>query len=178
MTAVIRSMDSLKGADAAEWQARVHLAAAFRLANRAGWNEGIANHFSMIVPGSTDRYLLNPRELHFSEITASNLIVVDEKGNRLAGHGQVRAVAFYLHGRLHKALPGAKCILHAHAPYSTAISLVRGGRHPFATLLRQNYELNECSIAGCRLQYGSIVLDSFGRFCRIRSTDSCQIDLH
>ena len=65
---------------------------------------------------------------HFSEITASNLIVVDEKGNRLAGHGQVRAVAFYLHGRLHKALPGAKCILHAHAPYSTAISLVRGGR--------------------------------------------------
>jgi ribulose-5-phosphate 4-epimerase/fuculose-1-phosphate aldolase len=128
MTAVIRSMDSLKGADAAEWQARVHLAAAFRLANRAGWNEGIANHFSMIVPGSTDRYLLNPRELHFSEITASNLIVVDEKGNRLAGHGQVRAVAFYLHGRLHKALPGAKCILHAHAPYSTAISLVRGGR--------------------------------------------------
>ena len=128
MTAVIRSMDSLKGADAAEWQARVHLAAAFRLANRAGWNKGIANHFSMIVPGSTDRYLLNPRELHFSEITASNLIVVDEKGNRLAGHGQVRAVAFYLHGRLHKALPGAKCILHAHAPYSTAISLVRGGR--------------------------------------------------
>ena len=95
MTAVIRSMDSLKGADAAEWQARVHLAAAFRLANRAGWNEGIANHFSMIVPGSTDRYLLNPRELHFSEITASNLIVVDEKGNRLAGHGQVRAVTHY-----------------------------------------------------------------------------------
>ena len=125
MTAVLRSLDRLHGADAAEWEARVHLAAAFRLANRAGWNEGIANHFSMIVPGSTDRYLLNPRELHFSEITASNLIVVDEKGNRLAGHGQVRAVAFYLHGRLHKALPGAKCIVHAHAPYSTAISLVK-----------------------------------------------------
>lgn len=128
MTAVVRSLATTSGADAAEWQARVHLAAAFRLANRLGWNEGIANHFSMILPGTTDRYLLNPRELHFSEINASNLIVVDEKGNKLSGYGQVRAVAFYLHGRLHRALPGAKCILHAHPPHATAISCVRGGR--------------------------------------------------
>lgn len=128
MSAVIRSLNTVSGADAAEWQARVHLAAAFRLANRLGWNEGIANHFSMIVPGTTDRFLLNPRELHFSEITASNLIVVDEKANKLSGYGQVRAVAFYLHGRLHQALPNAKCIIHAHAPYSTAISCVKGGR--------------------------------------------------
>jgi ribulose-5-phosphate 4-epimerase/fuculose-1-phosphate aldolase len=128
MTASIRPLNATRGADAAEWKARVELAAAFRLANRLGWNEGIANHFSMILPGTTDRFLLNPRELHFSEITASNLIVVDEKGNRLAGHGQVRAVAFYLHGRLHQALPAASCIIHAHAPYSTAISCVKGGR--------------------------------------------------
>jgi len=128
MTAAIRSINATHGADAAEWKARVELAAAFRLANRLGWNEGIANHFSMIVPGTTDRFLLNPRELHFSEITASNLIVVDATGNKLSGYGQVRAVAFYLHGRLHQALPSAACIIHAHAPYSTAISCVKGGR--------------------------------------------------
>ena len=127
MSATLRTVSNAPAADA-EWQARVELAAAFRLANRLGWNEGIANHFSMIVPGTTDRFLLNPRELHFSEITASSLIVVDEKGNKLAGQGQVRAVAFYLHGRLHRALPQAKCILHAHPPYATAISCVKGGR--------------------------------------------------
>ena len=128
MTAIVRSLSLSHGMDAAEWQARVHLAASFRLANRLGWNEGIANHFSMIMPGTTDRFLLNPRELHFSEITASNLIVVDEKANKLAGYGQVRAVAFYLHGRLHQALPNAKCVIHAHPPYATAISCVKGGR--------------------------------------------------
>jgi ribulose-5-phosphate 4-epimerase/fuculose-1-phosphate aldolase len=128
MTAVLRTVSTIHGTDAAEWEARVQLAASFRMANRLGWNEGIANHFSMVVPGATGRFLLNPRELHFSEITASNLIVVDENGNRLAGHGQVRAVAFYLHGRLHQALPHAKCIIHAHPPYATAISCVKGGR--------------------------------------------------
>ncbi len=128
MTASLHSISSSRGTDAAEWEARVDLAAAFRLANRLGWNEGIANHFSMIVPGATDRFLLNPRELHFGEITASNLIVVDAKGNKLAGEGQVRLVAFQLHGRLHQALPQAKCILHAHPPYATAIACVKGGR--------------------------------------------------
>ncbi len=128
MTAIIHSLSQSHGMDAAEWQARIQLAASFRLANRLGWNEGIANHFSMIVPGTTDRFLLNPRELHFSEITASNLIVVDEKANKLSGYGQVRAVAFYLHGRLHQALPHAQCVIHAHPPYATAISCVKGGR--------------------------------------------------
>ena len=128
MTAIIRSLGLSHGMDAAEWQARIQLAASFRLANRLGWNEGVANHFSMIVPGATDRFLLNPRELHFSEITASNLIVVDEKANKLSGYGQVRAVAFYLHGRLHRALPHAKCVIHAHPPYATAISCIKGGR--------------------------------------------------
>ncbi len=128
MTATIRSISPTRGTDAAEWEARVHLAAAFRIANRLGWNEGIANHFSMVIPGQPDRYLLNPRELHFREITASNLLVVDVNGNRLSGDGQVRAVAFNLHGRLHRAAPHAKCILHAHPPYATAISCVKGGR--------------------------------------------------
>jgi len=112
--------------ESAERQARIELAACFRLANRFGWNEGIANHFSVEI--APDRYLLNPYELHFREITASNLLVVDGEGKVHAGKGQVRSAAFYLHPRLHTLLPRAKAIIHAHPPYATAISCVKGGR--------------------------------------------------
>jgi ribulose-5-phosphate 4-epimerase/fuculose-1-phosphate aldolase len=112
--------------DAAERQARIELAACFRIANRLGWNEGIANHFSVQV--APDRYLLNPYELHFREITASNLLVVDGEGKVISGEGQVRSAAFYLHPRLHTLLPRAKAIIHAHPPYATAICCVKNGR--------------------------------------------------
>ena len=62
------------------WQARVDLAAAYRLAVRFGFHEGIDNHFTMMVPGSPDRFLLNAFGLHWSEVTASNLLVVDGTG--------------------------------------------------------------------------------------------------
>jgi ribulose-5-phosphate 4-epimerase/fuculose-1-phosphate aldolase len=61
------------------WQARIDLAAAYRLAVRFGFNEGIDNHFTLMVPGSRDRFLLNAFGLHWSEVTASNLLVVDAK---------------------------------------------------------------------------------------------------
>ncbi len=112
--------------DSAEWKARVELAATFRIANRLGWNEGIANHFSVQI--APDRYLLNPYELHFREITASNLLVVDGEGKVISGEGQVRRAAFFLHPRLHTLLPRAKAIIHAHPPYATAIACVKGGR--------------------------------------------------
>ena len=122
MTAVLK----LPQKDSAEWKARVELAATFRVANRLGWNEGIANHFSVQI--APDRYLLNPYELHFREITASNLLVVDGKGEVISGEGQVRRVAFYLHPRLHTLLPRATAIIHAHPPYATAMTCVKNGR--------------------------------------------------
>jgi ribulose-5-phosphate 4-epimerase/fuculose-1-phosphate aldolase len=143
MTAKIRSLTKVRSTgatDAAEWKARVELAAAFRIANRLGWNEGIANHFSMIVPGTTDRFLLNPYELHFREIKASNLIVVDAQGNKLAGEGQVRKVAFMLHGQIHLARKDAVCVLHAHPPYATAIAGVKGGRIGRSNAIAMGFE--------------------------------------
>lgn len=113
-------------AEQPETKSRVELAAAFRIANRLGWNEGIANHFSVQI--APDRYLLNPYELHFREITAANLLVVDGKGQVIAGEGQVRRAAFFLHPRLHTLLPRATAILHAHPPYATAICCIKGGR--------------------------------------------------
>lgn len=105
-------------------QARIDLAAAFRLATRIRANEGVANHFSLVVPGHDDRFLLNPRGLHFSEISASKLVVVDVDGRKIEGEGKVRPVAFYIHSRIHRANPRARCILHAHPPYATAFSLL------------------------------------------------------
>lgn len=109
-------------------QARVDLAAAFRLAARLGLNEGICNHFSMRVPGTEDRFLINAYGLHWSEITASNLIVVDDSGDQIEGEGEVELTAITLHTGIHKAHAGATCVLHTHMPYATAIACLDKGR--------------------------------------------------
>ena len=109
-------------------QARVDLAAAFRLAARLGLNEGICNHFSLRVPGSEDRFLINAYGLHWSEITASNLIVVDDSGNQIEGEGEVELTAITLHTGIHKAHPQATCVLHTHMPYATALACLDNGR--------------------------------------------------
>lgn len=105
---------------------RIDLAAAFRWAVRHGLNEGICNHFSMDVGG--DRFLVNPWGLHWSELTASNLLLADFDGKVLEGEGDIEPTAFYIHSRLHKACPQARVILHTHMPYATALTMVEGGR--------------------------------------------------
>ncbi len=114
------------------WQARVDLAAALRWAAKFELNEGVCNHFSLAVPGTEDRFLLNPQGLHWSEIKASDLIVVDAEGNVLEGNHTVEPTAFYIHSRIHLAKPEARCVLHTHMPYATALCLVEGGRLEWA----------------------------------------------
>ena len=114
--------------DDAVWQARVDLAAAFRLAVRNGFHEGICNHFTLMVPGTEDRFLLNPYGLHWSEVTASNLLVVDVDGKVIEGDGIAEDTAFYIHSRIHLQAPDAACVLHTHQPYATALTQVHGGR--------------------------------------------------
>lgn len=109
-------------------QARIDLAAAFRLADRLGLSEGICNHFSLMVPGRSDRFLLNKYGLHWSEITASSLLVVDGEGRLIEGDEAPEPSAFYIHGRLHGAIPRARCVLHTHMPYATALTMVEDGR--------------------------------------------------
>lgn len=113
----------------AVWQARVDLAAAYRYAVRLGFHEGIDNHFSLLLPGHNDLMLLNPYPLHWSEVTASNLLVVDFEGNRLAGSHEVEPTAFHIHAPLHRANPdNFRCLLHTHMPYATAVACQVGGR--------------------------------------------------
>ncbi len=110
----------------AVWAARVDLAACFRMAARLGLHEGICNHFSFVVPGRDDLFLVNPYGLAFSEITASSLIVCDFHGNVIEGDRQPEATAFYIHARLHMRRPSARAAFHTHMPHATALSMLEG----------------------------------------------------
>jgi ribulose-5-phosphate 4-epimerase/fuculose-1-phosphate aldolase len=108
-------------------QAKVDLAAALRAAALYGLNEGVDNHFSLALPGSDDRFLLNRFGPHWSEITASDLITVDLDGEVVEGDGDWEVTAFMIHRGVHLARPSARCVLHTHMPYATAVSMIEGG---------------------------------------------------
>jgi len=105
-------------------KARKDLAAALRMAARLGFSEGVCNHFSYAVPGADGLFLINPNRVHWSEVTASSLLLVDDDGNLLEGDQAPEASAFYIHWRLHKAAPQAHCVLHTHMPYATALTML------------------------------------------------------
>ena len=113
-------------------QARTDLAACFRMAARNGLEEGICNHFSALVPGYDDLFLVNPYGYAFRELTASSLLVCDFHGNVVAGDGQPEATAFYIHARIHKRIPRAKVAFHTHMPYATALTMTEGDPLIFA----------------------------------------------
>src|SRR5713101_8650789 len=121
-------MAALREIGKVERTLRCDLAAVFRVCARLGWNEQIGNHHSLMLPGSDDLFLINPRGLLFQEITASNLITCNLDGKVLRGEGELRKVAFHIHARIHLANPAAKCVLHVHPQYLTALSLIEGGR--------------------------------------------------
>ena len=106
---------------------RVDLAAAFRLAVRLDLHEGVCNHFSAMLPDA-QRFLLNRYGLHWSEVTAANLLALDPSGKVLQGEGEFEKTAFTIHSRIHLAHPGAACVLHTHMPYATALTLLEGAR--------------------------------------------------
>lgn len=109
-------------------QARKELAAALRLAVHFGFNEGIDNHFSYALPGSDERFLLNPYGLHWSEVRACDIIEVDSAGRVTNGSGEAEATAICIHAGIHLRHPHARCVLHTHMPYATSITLLQDGR--------------------------------------------------
>jgi ribulose-5-phosphate 4-epimerase/fuculose-1-phosphate aldolase len=106
-----------------EWQARVDLAAAFRLAEHFNWHEAVANHFSLAVSPDGKRFLMNPRWRHFSRIKASDLLLLDaDDPETMKRPDAPDDTAWCIHGRIHALLPHARCVLHVHPPYATAIA--------------------------------------------------------
>ncbi len=110
-----------------DWQIRVDLAAAMRLAAYHELHEGIDNHFTYALDEAGERFLLNPFGLHWSEVKASDLMEVDSEGRVLAGEGEAEESAICIHGPLHRRHPKGRCVLHTHMPYATSLSALAEG---------------------------------------------------
>ena len=104
-----------------EREARNELAAAFRIAVMFDFHEGISNHFSMLVPGRDDRFLINPLGLHFSEVSASSLALVSVEGEKISGTAPPTGIG--IHSPIHRLCPQARVVLHTHQPWTTALAM-------------------------------------------------------
>lgn len=115
-----------------EWQARVQLAACYRVFDLLGWTEMIYNHITMrlseSVSGEEKHFLINPFGLHYSEVTASNLLKIDLKGNKLDDSPwPVNPAGFTVHSAIHEGLPNAHCVMHTHTTAGLAVACTQGG---------------------------------------------------
>jgi ribulose-5-phosphate 4-epimerase/fuculose-1-phosphate aldolase len=123
------SPKTLSECSAEEWQARVDLAAAHRLAYMHGFSEGIFNHLTLVVPGHSDRYYQIPFGMHWSEVTASSFMEVGtDDGLVKRGAGDVERSCYCIHAPIHKALPKAKAVFHTHMPYASALTRLEDPR--------------------------------------------------
>jgi ribulose-5-phosphate 4-epimerase/fuculose-1-phosphate aldolase len=116
---------------AEEWQLRVQLAACYRLFDHLGWTEMIFNHISMRVPGPEHHFLINPFGLHYSEVTASNLVKIDLDGTIVGPSAYpVNPAGFVIHSAIHAAVPEARCIMHTHTTAGMAVASSKRGLDP------------------------------------------------
>ncbi len=119
-------------------QARIDLAAAYRLAVMHELHEGVCNHLTYVPPERDDCMLVIRHGLHWSEVTASNLLLVDFERTVIEGEGVAETSAFCIHAPIHQARPEARCALHSHMPYASALTMLEGGclEPAFQTSLR------------------------------------------
>ena len=117
--------------NAAEWQARVDLAAAYRLTALMGWTDMLGTHISCRVPGTRDQFLLNPFGMLFEEITASSLIKVDVDGNKLSDSPyNVNQAGFTIHSAIHMGNHSADAVMHLHTAHGVGVSTQKNGLLP------------------------------------------------
>jgi ribulose-5-phosphate 4-epimerase/fuculose-1-phosphate aldolase len=144
------------------WAERVDLAAAFRWTVRLNMHEGVANHFSLATTEDGTRFLLNPDKMHFSRIRASDLIELDANDLAAARRpGAPDPTAWGLHGTLHRLCPHARCAMHVHSPYATALACLAD---PVLPPLDQN----ACMFYGRQAvdtEYGGLAFEEESRRC-------------
>lgn len=140
-TAIPMTQSGVVDCSEAEWQARVELAACYRIFDHLGWIELIFNHITVKVPGTPDHFLINPYGLWYSEVTASNLVKIDLRGNIIGNSDwPVNPAGFVIHSAIHEARADAKCVMHTHTTSGIAVACMEQG------LSRDNF-------------YGSIIGD-------------------
>jgi ribulose-5-phosphate 4-epimerase/fuculose-1-phosphate aldolase len=112
----------------AERNARVELAACYRIFDMLGWTEMIFNHITVRVPGSEVRFLINPFGLHYSEVTASSLVLIDIDGNPVREtKWPVNRAGFVIHSAIHGAVEHAHCVMHTHTTTGLAVACLEEG---------------------------------------------------
>jgi ribulose-5-phosphate 4-epimerase/fuculose-1-phosphate aldolase len=116
-----------------EWEARVDLAACYRLVAQWDMTDMIANHISVRVPGEPTHFLINAYGLLYEEITASNLVKIDFDGNIVQkpdfDYGVNRA-GFVIHAAVHRARHEVDCVIHTHTPAGMAVASIKSGLLP------------------------------------------------
>ena len=112
----------------AERKARVQLAACYRVFDMLGWTEMIFNHITLRVPGPEPRFLINPFGLHYREVKASNLVLIDLDGNILRDTGYpINRAGFVIHSAIHGSMRDAHCVMHTHTTNGVAVSCLKAG---------------------------------------------------
>jgi len=115
----------------AERKARIELAACYRIFDMLGWVEMIFNHITVRVPGPELRFLINPFGLHYSEITASSLVLIDIEGNPVReSRWPVNRAGFVIHSAIHGAVKEAHCVMHTHTTSGIAVACLEEGLSP------------------------------------------------
>ena len=118
---------------AQEWEARVNLAAAYRLMDLYEMTDHISNHISVRVPGAHNEFLINPYGLLYKQMTASCMIKLDLEGNELfnpnAGYEHNQS-GYVIHSAIHAARPDVDCVIHAHTLSGMAVSAMQCGLLP------------------------------------------------
>ena len=128
----------IKNCSEEEWEARVHLAAAYRLTAYFGMTDLLYNHITCRVPGTDDQFLINEFGLGYNEITASNLVKIDINGNILQeGEHRINFPGYVIHSAVHGARHDVECVMHTHTTYGMAVSTLEDGLIP---LQQDNYQ--------------------------------------
>lgn len=150
------------------WQDRVDLAAAFRWTARLNMHEGVSNHFSLAINDSGTKFLMNPNQVHFSRIKASDLLELDlDDPNALEGPDAPDLTAWGLHGGIHRHCAHARCAMHVHSIHATVLASLADSRLPpidqnCATFFNR-YVIDD--------GYGGLAFEEEGERCAAMLTD-------
>jgi len=146
----------------AHWNERVDLAAAFRWTARLDMHEAVANHFSLAVNDDGSQFLMNPNQMHFSRIKASDMLLLDANdADTMTRPGAPDETAWGLHGSIHRLCPHARCVMHVHSIHATVLASLADSRLP-------PIDQNSAIFYGRHVVdegYGGLAFESEGKRC-------------
>ncbi|MFD1019673.1 class II aldolase/adducin family protein [Thalassobacillus hwangdonensis] len=143
------------------------LAASFRLFSKFGFNDGSAGHITVRDPENKNHFWVNPYLVHFSQVTASDLMRIDEDGNILEGKHDINGAAFAIHSAIHKARPDVTAAAHSHSPYGMAFSTLGKKLEPLtqdACAFYQDHSIfNDYTGVVYEMSEGKRIADALGK---------------